>query len=75
MCRTTYIAIKRVTSLELQVLTKFFILKLRAAIYKLTLELQFSENLWSQTLKVQVAKVICELNFKIALKPLGITKN
>ena len=75
MCRTTYISIKRVTSLELQVLTKFFILKLRVAIYKLTLELQFSENLWSQTLKVQVAKVICELSFKIALKPLGITKN
>ena len=61
--------------MELQVLTKFFILKLRVAIYKLTLELQFSENLWSQTLKVQVAKVICELSFKIALKPLGITKN
>ena len=75
MCRTTYISIKRVTSLELQVLTKFFILKLRVAIYKLTLELQFGENLWSQTLTVQVAKVICELNFKIALKPLGITKN
>ena len=75
MCRTTYISIKRVTSLELQVLAKVFILKLRVAIYKLTLELQFSENLLSQTLKVQVAKVIYELNFKIALKPLGITEN
>ena len=75
MCRTTYISIKRVTSLELQVLTKVFILKLRVAIDKLTLELQFSENLLSQTLKVQVAKVIYELNFKIALKPLGITEN
>ena len=75
MCRTTYISIKRVTSLELQVLTKVFILKLRVAIDKLTLELQFSENLLSQTLKVQVAKVIYELNFKIALKPLGVTEN
>ena len=75
MCTTTYISIKRVTSLELQVLAKVFILKLRVAIYKLTLELQFSENLLSQTLKVQVAKVIYELNFKIALKPLGITEN
>ena len=61
--------------MELQVLAKVFILKLRVAMYKLTLELQFSENLLSQTLKVQVAKVIYELNFKIALKPLGITEN